>query len=240
MGKVFLVASGKGGTGKTMFSVNFAGTLAKKGYKVLVVDTDLGMRNLDLYLGLEGKVVFDIFDVLSGMCKIKQAIIKDKRFDNLYIMAASPMRSDGSITPLHMKVLCDKLKEVYDYIIIDAPSGIDDGFIVSTAGVDEAIIVTTPDYSSLRDADSLDRALVSLGISKRWLVINKVIPSMMTAGYVPKLEDIMNMFKCVLAGVIQQDENIQISTNLGIPIVLKGDNYIGENFDKIGKRIIDK
>ncbi len=237
MSKVYLVTSGKGGTGKTMFSVNFAGILAKKGHKVLIIDLDLGMRNLDLYLGLENNVVFDVYDVLSGLCKIKQAIIKDKRFDNLHIMAASPMRSDGSITPLHMKVLCDKLKEVYDYIIIDSPSGIDDGLVIASAGVDEAIIITTPDYSALRDADNIDRTLIKMGIKKRWFILNKVVASLMAEGYVPKLRDITSMLKCKLAGVIQQDENIQISTNLGVPIILKGDTYIEENFKTIATRI---
>ena len=152
-------------------------------------------------------------------------------------MAASPNRDDGSLTPLHMKVLCDKLRGMYDYIIIDAPSGIDDGLIMAAAGADDCILVTTPEYSSLRDADSLDRELLKLGISKRYLVLNKVIAEMMTAGYAPRLKDITAMLRPSLVGVIQMDENIHISTNLGVPIVLKDDTYIQKNFDNIVDRI---
>lgn len=237
MGKVFLIASGKGGTGKTMFAANFGATLAKQNKSVVILDMDLGLRNLDLYFGLENNVVYDVYDVLTGVCRIKQALIKDKRFDNLYLMAASPARDDGSLTPLHMQVLCEKLKNLYDYIIIDAPSGIDDGLVISSAGVEEAIIVTTPEYSALRDADILDRQLMTLGIKSRYIVLNKVIAEMMSAGYAPRLREVTSMLRPPLAGIIQFDENIQISTNLGVPIVIKDGTYIQENFDNIAGRI---
>lgn len=237
MGKVYLVASGKGGTGKTMFAVNFGATLAKRGHSVVIVDFDLGLRNLDLYFGLENNVVYDVYDVLTGFCRIKQALIRDKRFESLYIMAASPEKNDGTLTPLHMKVLCDKLKNLYDYVIIDAPSGIDDGLVLASAGADEAVVITNPDYSALRDADYLDRELIKLGIEKRWLIVNKVVAEMIAKGYAPQLEEIISILKPELAGVIQFDRNIQISNNLGIPIVLKEGNYIEENFSKITDRI---
>lgn len=237
MAKVHLIASGKGGTGKTMFAVNYGATLAMRGYSVVIVDMDLGMRNLDLYCGLENNVVYDVFDVLTGVCRIKQALIRDRRFENLCVMAAPPSKDDGTLTPLHMKVLCSRLKQMYDYIIIDAPSGMDDGLVLAAAGADDCIIVTTAEYSSLRDADTLDRELIKLGIEKRYLVLNKVIAEMMTAGYVPRLKDITTMLRPVLAGVIQQDENIHISTNLGVPIVIKNDTYIQRNFENIVDRI---
>lgn len=239
MGKVFLIASGKGGTGKTMFSTNFGATLAKKGKSVVIVDLDLGLRNLDLYFGLENNVVYDVYDVLTGVCRIKQALIKDKRFESLYIIAASPSKDTGMITPLHMKVLCDKLREMYDYVIIDSPSGIDDGLVLSSAGADTAIIVTTPEYSSLRDADLLDRELLRLGMRDRVVVLNKVMVELMTAGYAPRLKDVTAMLMPPLAGAVQYDENIHISTNLGVPIVLKEKTYIQENFEKITDRIIE-
>lgn len=237
MSKVHLIASGKGGTGKTMFAVNYGATLAMRGYSVVIVDMDLGMRNLDLYCGLENNVVYDVFDVMTGLCRIKQALIKDKRFENLYVMAAPPCRDDGTLTPLHMRVLCSRLRQMYDYIIIDAPSGMEDGLVLAAAGADDCIIVTTPEYSSLRDADTLDRELIKLGIDKRYLVLNKVVAEMMSAGYVPRLKDITTMLRPALAGVIQQDENIHISTNLGIPIVMKEDTYIKLNFEKLVDRI---
>lgn len=239
MGKVFLIASGKGGTGKTMFAANFGATLAKRGNSVVILDLDLGLRNLDLYFGLENNVVYDVYDVLTGVCRIKQALIKDKRFEELYVMAASPSRDDGTLTPLHMQVLCEKLKNTYDYVIIDAPSGIDDGLVLAAAGTDEAIIVTMPEYSALRDADTLDRELLKLGIKNRYVVLNKVIAEMMSSGFAPRLREITTIMRPPLAGVIQFDENIQISTNLGVPIVLKDGTYIQENFDKITDRILN-
>lgn len=238
MGKVFLIASGKGGTGKTMFSANFGATLAKRGKSVVIVDLDLGLRNLDLYFGLENNVVYDVYDVLTGVCRIKQALIKDKRFESLYIMAAPPSKDDGTLTPLHMKVLCDKLKTMYDYVIIDSPSGIDDGLVLSSAGADSAVIITTPEYASLRDADLLDRELLRLGLKDRVVVLNKVIVELMTAGYAPRLKDVTSMLMPPLAGAIQYDENIHISTNLGVPIVLKENTYIQHNFENITDRII--
>ena len=238
MGKVFLIASGKGGTGKTMFAANFGATLAKRGYSVVILDLDLGLRNLDLYFGLENNVVYDVYDVLTGVCRIKQALIKDKRFEELYVMAASPSRDDGTLTPLHMQVLCEKLKNIYDYVIIDAPSGIDDGLVLSAAGAEEAVIVTMPDYSALRDADILDRELLKLGIKDRYVVLNKVIAEMMSSGFAPRLREVTTMMRPPLAGVVQFDENIQISTNLGVPIVLKNGTYIQENFDKITDRLL--
>lgn len=238
MGKVFLIASGKGGTGKTTFATNFGAVLAKGGKSVVVLDLDLGLRNLDLFFGLENNVVYDVYDVLTGVCRIKQALIKDKRFDNLYLMAASPCREDGTLTPLHVQVLCEKLKNNYDYIIVDAPSGIDDGLVLSSAGADTAIIVTTPDYSALRDADILDQQLLTLGIKDRYVVLNKVNAEMMAAGYIPKLREITSMLRPPLAGIIQYDDNIAISTNLGVPIVLKEGTYIEENIRNITSRLV--
>lgn len=237
MGKVIVVASGKGGTGKTMFSVNLGATLAKMGRTVVMIDLDMGLRNLDLYFGLENNVVYDVQDVLTGVCKIKQALIKDKNFYGLYLMAASPDRSDGYLTPLHMKVLCDKIKAEYDYVIIDAPSGIDDGLVLAAAGADEAIIVCTPDYSAIRDADNLDRELTKLGIEKKSLIVNNVDAELMAEGYAPKLRDITTMLKPELIGVVQNDQNIRVSTNLGVPIVIKDGTYISENFRNIAARI---
>ncbi len=157
----------------------------------------------------------------------------------IFLMAAPPNRDDGSLTPLHMQVLCEKLKNTYDYVIVDAPSGIDDGLVLASAGADSCIIVTTPEYSALRDADVLDRELTELGIEERFVVLNKVVAEMMTSGYAPRLREITSMLRPPLAGVIQFDENIQISTNLGVPIVLKDGTYIQENFERIAARIIE-
>ena len=174
MGRVFMVASGKGGTGKTMFAVNFAAILAMRGYRTVIVDMDMGQRNVDLYFGLENNVVYDAHDVMTGVCRIRQALIRDERFQKLYMMSASPVREDGTLTPLHAKVLCEKLREQFDYVIIDAPSGVDDGLVIASAGADAAIMVTTPEYASIRNADTVDRELVKMGIREHYLVINNL------------------------------------------------------------------
>lgn len=238
MGKVILIASGKGGTGKTMFTVNLGATLSQMGYRVVLLDYDMGLRNLDLYLGLENQVVYDVYDVLTGMCRIKQALVRDKRFDNLYLMAAAPTKDDGTLTPLHMKILCEKLVEHFDFVIVDGPPGLDDGLAVAAAGAEEAIIVTNAEYSALRDADMVDSQLSSLGIVKRHAIINKVMVSLMKKGFAPSLREINAILRTDLIGAIQYDENIHISTNLGIPIVGKKDAYIEKNFKNIARRIL--
>lgn len=237
MGKVYVVASGKGGTGKSMFTVNFGATLAKRGSQVVMIDLDLGMRNLDLYCGVENNVVYDVHDVLTGLCRIRQALIRVRQVEGLYIMAASPERSDGYLTPLHMNVLCERLKADFDYVIVDSPSGIDDGLVLAASGADAAILVVNPDYSSVRDADNLDRQLLGLGISERYLVVNNADAELMSKGYMLKLNEITGILRPELCGVILYDPNIRISTNMGIPIVLKDGTYIEENFERIIGRI---
>ena len=237
MSKVYLVASGKGGTGKTMFAVNLGASYAMRGHSVVIVDMDMGLRNLDLYLGLENNVVYDVYDAMMGVCQIKQALIRDRRFDNLCIMGASPEREKGDLTPLHVQVLCEKLREQFDYVIMDAPSGLDDGLVLAAAGVDAAIIIATPEYAALRDADAVDMELMKLGVQRRYLVLNKLIAEMMTAGYIPKLREVVAMMRPEFLGVIQFDSNINISTNVGVPIVMKRDTYISRNFDGIIDRL---
>lgn len=239
MGKAYVIASGKGGTGKTMVAANLGATLAQSGNSVVVVDMDLGLRNLDLYFGLESHVVYDVYDVMTGVCQIKQAAIRDRRFEELYVIGSSPERDKGDLTPLHCRVLCEKLKEQFEYVVIDAPSGIDDGLVVASAGTDAAIIVTTPEYAALRDADIVDRELQKMGLKERYVILNKVIAELMSAGYNPRLREITSLIRPELIGVIQFDENINISTNLGLPIVLKEGTYIQENFRHIAGRLHD-
>lgn len=237
MGKAILIASGKGGTGKTMFATDLGAMFAIMGRRVVIVDMDMGLRNVDLYLGLENNVVYDAHDAMTGLCRISQALIRDERFRNLYIMGASPVKDGGYITPLHAKVLCEKLSDTFDVVIIDAPSGIDDGLVVASAGADMAILVTTPEYASIRNADTLDRVLLKLGVKERFVVVNRIQPEIMKAGYVPKIEEIGAMMMPPIIGAILQDENINISTNIGVPIVLKPGTYIRRNFENIVRRL---
>jgi septum site-determining protein MinD len=237
MGKVILVASGKGGTGKTMFSVNFGAVLAQRGKHVMLIDLDMGLRNMDIYLGMENKVVYNIMDVISGICRIKKAMIKVDGFDTLYFMAASPRRDDRDITPLHMEVLCSKLSKYFDYIIIDCPAGIGDMLDVALRPADQAVILTEPEAASLRDADVTERYIRENGVTNTVFVINKVRVDLMKAGFVPSPAAILNMFKNPVVGMIQDDDNIHISTNKGIPIVCKRGTYIEKNFQGIADKI---
>ena len=160
MGKVYAITSGKGGTGKTMFAVNMAAMLAMRGYSVVLLDMDMGLRNIDLYLGLENRVVYNLMDVMSGVCRIRQALIKDRRFgENLQVISASPGRDTRDITPMHMEILCEKLKSKFDFVIIDAPAGLGDGLTLAVAAADSAVIITEAEAASVRDADTVDREL---------------------------------------------------------------------------------
>lgn len=238
MGKVILVSSGKGGTGKTMFSVNLGAILAEQRNRVMLLDMDMGLRNMDIYLGMENKVIYNIMDVISGVCRIKKAMMRVDGFQDLYFMAASPRRDDRDMTPLHMEVLCNKLRKYFDYIIIDCPAGIGDLFDVSMAAADKTVIVTEPEVASLRDADTTERYLREKGMDNMCIVVNKVKVELMQAGLVPGMSEIMSMFKSPVAGLIQYDENIHISTNKGIPIVCKKGTYIERNFLDIADRIV--
>ncbi|HHU18321.1 MAG: septum site-determining protein MinD [Anaerovoracaceae bacterium] len=238
MGKVILVASGKGGVGKTVFASNAGAKLALQGHKVVLIDMNIGLRNMDICLGLENKVVYDVADVLSGVCRIKQALIKDRRFTNLYLISASQNRQKAEITPLHMKVLCNKLKKNFDYIIIDAPAGVDENLEIAAAGADIAVIITVPEYAAVRDADALDHLLINLGVKKRTYVINMVKSNLICSGLIPSIAEIAEVMRPEMVGIIQYDENIHIAANNGIPIVYKEGTYIEKNFTKIIERII--
>ena len=238
MAKTIVIASGKGGTGKTMFSANLGATLSTLNKRVCLIDMDCGLRNLDLYLGLENNVVYDVMDVLNGVCRIKQALIKDKEFPNLYFIAASPRTDEGDITPLHMKVLCDKLKKVFDYIIVDAPAGFDDGVQVALGGVDSVIMVIAPEYASIRDAESVAAALDEQNIRSVYYVLNKVNVDLIKRDLSPDLNEIPASIRDRVIGVIQDDENIHISTNVGMPMVYMEDSYIKKNFDRIAHRVL--
>ena len=238
MGKVILIASGKGGTGKSVFVANAGAVLALRGYKVALIDMDMGLRNLDICLGLEDKVVYDLFDVLTGLCRIKQALVRDKRFGELYLMSAPPRNKDADITPLHMKVLCKKLRGSFDYILIDAPGGVGDAVVLSAAGADSAVIVTVPDHTAVRDADVLHSVLKENGVTDVKYVLNKVRSETIATGLVPGISEIAEKLRAQPAGIIQYDDNIHIAANNGLPVVFKKGTYIEENFNKIADRII--
>lgn len=238
MKEVIVIASGKGGVGKTVFTANMGAVLAQRNAKVLILDMNMGLRNLDLCLGMESRVVYDVADVLFGVCRLKQALIRDRRFPELYLMSAAQGKEMDGLEPTQVKALYEQLKTMFDYVIVDAPTGIGRGLELAATGADRAVIVTVPEYASLRDADMVDRFLIDYGIRKKKYVVNKVKADLFGQGSFPSLEEMAEVLRMEMAGVVQYDENIHIAANNGVPIVYKKGTYVSENFNHIVDRIL--
>jgi len=238
MGRAIVITSGKGGVGKTTATANIGTGLAMSGYKVVVVDTDIGLRNLDVVMGLENRIVYDIVDVVEGNCRLKQGLIKDKRFDGLYLLPAAQTKDKTAITPEQMIELVAKLKEEFDFIIIDSPAGIEQGFKNSIAGADEAYIVTTPEVSAVRDADRVIGLLEAHGIKNPKLIINRIRYDMVKRGDMMNVEDIIDILAIDLLGIIPDDEAIVISTNKGEPVIAEEKPLSAKAFRNICSRIL--
>ncbi len=238
-GKAFVVTSGKGGVGKTTATANLGTALALLGKKVCVIDSDIGLRNLDVVMGLESRIVYDLVDIIEGTCRLKQALIKHKKADKLFLLPASQTRNKEAVTPDQMKDLMAKLKEEeqFDYILVDSPAGIERGFQNAIAGVDEAIIITTPEVSAIRDADRIIGLLQADEIYEPRLIINRLSLEMVKNGDMMDQNDIIDILAIELLGVIPEDEGIIKSTNRGIPIVFSEDSKSAEAFKRIARRI---
>ena len=215
MSEVIVITSGKGGVGKTTTTANIGIGLAKLGKKVLVIDTDLGLRNLDVVLGLENRIVYNLVDVIEGKCRPKQAIIKDKRFQDLYLLPSAQTKDKSSVSPEQMKKLTEDLREDYDFVLLDCPAGIEQGFQNAIAGADKAIVVTTPEVSSIRDADRIIGLLEASGIRDNQLVINRLRVDMVKKGDMMSVEDVTEILAIDLLGVIPDDESVVIATRRG-------------------------
>ena len=190
MGEVIVITSGKGGVGKTTTTANIGIGLSSAGKKVLVIDTDLGLRNLDVVLGLENRIVYNLVDVIESKCRLKQAVIKDTRFENLYLLPSAQTKDKTSVSPEQMKKLIDELKDDYDFILLDCPAGIEQGFKNAIAGAQRSIVVTTPEVSSIRDADRIIGLLEASGIRKNELLINRLRVDMVRRGDMMSVEDV--------------------------------------------------
>lgn len=235
--RVIVITSGKGGVGKTTTTANIGAALADKGYKVLLIDTDIGLRNLDVVMGLENRIVYDLIDVIEGRCRISQALIKDKRCQNLVLLPAAQIRDKNDVSTEQMKELIFSLKDSFDYILIDCPAGIEQGFKNAIAAADEAIVVTTPEVSATRDADRIIGLLEAAGIKNPRLVINRLRIDMVKDKNMLGVEDILEILAVKLLGVVPDDENVVISTNKGEPLVYKGDSLAAKAFKNIASRI---
>jgi septum site-determining protein MinD len=238
LGKVIITASGKGGVGKSVFTVNLGAVLADRGVKVAMIDMNLGLRNLDIYLGLENNVIFDIADVLSGLCGYRRALVRDKRFPCLCLIPAAQNRSKFIFDEEAVASFYAQISECYDYVLVDGPAGVGSDMARTAAGGDIAVIVTTLEYVSLRDADMADRVLSEAGVKRRACVLNKVNRDLMHNGIFPGLDDVSARIRSPLVGIIQYDENINIAANCGVPIVRQKGSYIEENFNRIADRLI--
>ena len=237
MSEVIVITSGKGGVGKTTTTANIGIGLAKLGKKVLVIDTDLGLRNLDVVLGLENRIVYNLVDVIEGKCRPKQAIIKDKRFQDLYLLPSAQTKDKSSVSPEQMKKLTEDLREDYDFVLLDCPAGIEQGFQNAIAGADKAIVVTTPEVSSIRDADRIIGLLEASGIRDNQLVINRLRVDMVKKGDMMSVEDVTEILAIDLLGVIPDDESVVIATNQGEPVVGE-DSLAGKCYQNICRRLL--
>ncbi|MBR2703977.1 MAG: septum site-determining protein MinD [Clostridia bacterium] len=238
MGEVIVITSGKGGVGKTTTTANLGSALALAGKRVALVDTDIGLRNLDVVMGLENRIVYDIVDVVEERCKLRQALIKDKRFNELFLLPAAQTRDKSAINEEQMIDLTKRLKMEFDYVLIDCPAGIEQGFKNAIAGADRALVVTTAEISAIRDADRIIGLLDSSQIKNPELIINRIRPNMIKKGEMMDIEDIVELLSIELIGVIPDDEYIITQTNKGEPAVSNKKSPSGRGYMEIAQRIM--
>ena len=236
MGEVIVITSGKGGVGKTTTTANIGVGLATLDKKVVVIDTDLGLRNLVVVMGLENRIVYNLVDVVEGNCRAKQALIKDKRYESLYLLPSAQTKDKSAVSPEQMKKLTEELAEEFDYVLVDCPAGIEQGFQNAIAGASRAIIVTTPEVAAIRDADRIIGLLTKNHMQQLDLVINKIRMDMVQRGDMMSVEDVCEILPIHLLGAIPDDEQIVIATNQGEPVI-ETDSLSGKAFRNICKRI---
>ena len=237
MCEVIVITSGKGGVGKTTTTANVGTCLSTLNKKTVLIDTDIGLRNLDVVMGLENRIVYNLVDVVNGNCRVKQALIKDKRHPNLYLIPSAQTCDKSAVTPQQMKKLMEELREDFDYILLDCPAGIEQGFQNAIAGADRAIVVTTPEVSAIRDADRIIGLLKNVKMPKIELLINRIRMDMVKRGDMMSLKDVCEILPIPLLGAIPDDENIVISTNQGEPLSGLG-TLSGQAYQNICRRIL--
>ena len=237
MSEVIVITSGKGGVGKTTTTANVGTGLAKLNKKVVLIDTDIGLRNLDVVMGLEHRIVYNLVDVVEGNCRVKQALIKDKRYPNLYLLPSAQTRDKTAVSPEQMKKLTDELREEFDYILLDCPAGIEQGFKNAIAGADRALVITTPEVSAIRDADRIIGLLEANELKRCDLIVNRIRVDMVKRGEMMSIDDVVEILSINLIGAVPDDENIVISSNQGEPLV-GSDTQAGQAYMNICKRVM--
>lgn len=234
-GRVITVTSGKGGVGKTTTTANIAMALAQHGKRVVALDADIGLRNLDLVMGLENRIVYDLVDVIEARCSLRQAMVKHKEYQHLYLVPASQTRDKTSVSPQNMRTIAMQLKETNDFIIVDSPAGIEWGFKNAIAPAEEVLIVTNPDVSAVRDADRIVGLIETHDVPlKVRLIVNRLKPGLIKRGDMMSVEDIVELLSIKLIGVIPDDENILRSSNEGVAV----SGQAGQAFDNIARRLM--
>lgn len=236
MGRAIVITSGKGGVGKTTTTANLGAALAALGHTVVLVDADIGLRNLDVVMGLENRIVYHVVDAIQGKCPVQKALIKDRRMDNLWLLPASQTDDKDAVTPEDMRSLIFELKASYDFVLIDCPAGIEQGFKNAIAGADEAIVVATPEVSSIRDADRVVGLLAAQDITAQ-LIVNRISPHLVKRGDMLSQTDVIEILSLEMLGAIPLDNQVIATTNKGVPAVLEGKSLAAKEFIRIAKRI---
>ncbi|MEX1247715.1 MAG: septum site-determining protein MinD [Anaerolineales bacterium] len=236
-GRVITVTSGKGGVGKTTATANIGAALASIGKKVVCLDADIGLRNLDVVMGLENRIVYDIVDVVEGRCKLRQAMIRDKRLEELHLIPAAQTRDKNAISPKDMQRVCDELRKDFDFILIDSPAGIERGFKNAIAPADEIIIITNPEVSAVRDADRIIGIVEAEQKGPPKLVINRINSDLVERGDMLAVADVLELLAVDLIGIVQEDQAVLVSTNRGTPIALEPRSKTGQAFRDIARRL---
>lgn len=238
MGESIVITSGKGGVGKTTTTANLGMGLAMKHKRVVLVDADIGLRNLDVVIGLENRIVYDIVDVVEKRCKIKNALIKDKRVEGLYLLPAAQTRDKTAVNPEQMRALISELKQEFDFVLIDCPAGIEHGFKNAIAAADKAIVVTVPEVSAVRDADRIIGLLLANDVPNIQLIINRLRKDMIDRGDMLDIDDTLEILSVELLGIVPEDEQIIRASNVGEPVVLEHKSPAGVAYLNISRRLL--
>ncbi len=234
---VITITSGKGGVGKTTTTANLAVALASMGDKVVCIDGDIGLRNLDVVLGLENRIVYDLVDVIEGRCRLRQAMIRDKRLEELYLIPAAQTRDKSAVSPSDMVKLCDELRSEVDWVLIDSPAGIERGFRNTIAPADSVLVVTNPEVSAVRDADRIIGLVEAEEKGPAKLILNRVNPGLTKRGDMLTPDDVVELLAIQLIGIIPDDDNVIVSTNRGQPVAFEPKSKSGQAFKNIASRL---